>query len=72
MLNDKLNQVQSIEPRIHPVDAQLCDTGIAGKASANADTPGVIRQRIQRMRRRHQRSQSALRPATGWVTRMAS
>lgn len=72
MLNEKLNNIQSVEPRIQDVNAHLGNTGIAGQPSANEGRSRIARQRLQRMRRRHQRSVSTLRPVTGWVTRMAS
>lgn len=71
MLNETLNKVQSNEVEILAPRALVIDTGIANEASANFGVAEQAKQRLQRMRRRHQRARSLGNIASGWVARMA-
>ncbi len=70
MLTETLKETQSGKIEIHDCAAQVGDTGIPGTDSANLGARRLAKTRIQRMRRRHQRSASFGRGPTGWVARM--
>lgn len=70
MLIETLNRTQANDVEIHSCAALVGDTGLPGTDSANLGARRLARTRIQRMRRRHQRSASFGRGPSGWVARM--
>lgn len=71
MLNNVVTKVKSNELEIQGWDLYVGDTGISAGESANLGPKRLAKQRLQRMRRRHQRAQSSRNVTSGWVTRMA-
>lgn len=70
MLNETLKEMQSGKIEIHDCAAGVGNTGLPGTDSANLGARRLARTRIQRMRRRQQRSASFARSSGGWVARM--
>ena len=71
MLNKIVTEMPSDGLEIRGWDLRVGDTGISAGESANFGPKRLAKQRLQRMRRRHQRAQSSRNGTTGWVTRMA-
>lgn len=71
MLTEKLNKLQHSSTEIRDFNVRIGDTGIAPQDSANLGPRRLVKQRFQRMRRRHQRMNSSASAPTGWVARMA-
>ncbi len=71
MLNNIVTKVKSNELDIQGWDLRVGDTGISAAHSANLGPKRLAKQRLQRMRRRHERAQWSRNVAMGWITRMA-
>ena len=71
MLNEYLNKVQPECVEIQDCKARVSVTGIESADSANLGARRLAKARIQRMRRRQQRSFSASNRPMGWVARFA-
>jgi len=71
MLNEYLSKVQSENVEIRDCGAHVGSTGIAQKQSANQGATRLAKLRLQRMRRRQQRSALSGSVARGWVARIA-
>lgn len=70
MLIETLNKTQSDNIELHDCTALVGDTGLPGTDSANLGARRLARTRIQRMRRRQQRSATSGHNSGGWVARM--
>ena len=71
MLNEYLKKDQSNNVEIRDCKAHVGDTGIVNQQSANLGMARLAKQRVQRMRRRQQRSAFSGSIARGWVARIA-
>ncbi len=70
MLNHNLNTDQILALDIQDCGSRVCDTGIAPEDSANLGPNRIAKQRVQRARRRFERSLFTSRAPSGWMTRM--
>lgn len=70
MLNECLKNEQSQSVEIMDCNVQVCDTGIPVQDSLNLGPKRLAKQRVQRMRRSHNRSVFAGNARLGWATKM--
>lgn len=70
MLNHNLKTDQALELGIQDCGSRVCDTGISTEDSANLGPRRLSKQRVQRARRRFERSVFNARRTSGWMTRM--
>ena len=70
MLNECLKKDQSQTVDILDCNAHVGDTGMPAEDSVNLGPRRLAKQRLQRMRRRHDRALIAGTTSLGWATRV--
>ena len=70
MLNECLKNDQSQTVEIVDCNARIGNTGMPNENSVNLGPKRLAKQRIQRMRRRHDRALITAKSGIGWTARM--